>query len=629
MILVRFLSALAIAAFGNLQAATIHEVIDQGDSAAVAAMLDADPALIGNRLPNGRTPLHTAAYGDKLSIVALLISRGANTDDTTNAGSAPLHGAAVSGYEDVVKLLVEKGANVNITNQGGYTPLTNGALNGSLTIMKCLVDAGANLDPKTAEEQIPLLCAINSRNPEAVEFLLKSGADPNRAAPNGENAVLTASLWTIWDPGNAEVMRGILQSLLEHGADPNDPVPNGRTALMSAAMGDDTTILKMLLDGGANLHAVADNGATALGEAVEFGRLNSAKYLIARGARAGGAEGGSGFTPLHFAVLRGEAPMVETILPVTADPNTVDSTGMTPLDIAVRYGHATIAELLRKSGAKSRANKSGPLSSSYLEQQPADGEAYLWYLGNCGYLIKTRNHCLIFDYWTRGARPTEPSVANGFINPSELASEDVAVFVSHEHGDHFDSTIFGWSGQIPNLQYVFGFEPDSLSENARQGYNGQPYEFVGPGMTKTIDGMQVLAVRSNDAGVGFVVTVDGLTIYHAGDLAGWRPNEREGFISQIDSIYAAVNSVDIALVNVTGCHHQDTVALAEGTAYTMEKLRPQLVIPTHGYMQEYIYPKFMSKFRDRFPDILTFCPVYRGDAAVFTGGRQPSGIELL
>jgi len=582
-----FLLILAVAVFGNLQAATIHEAIDQGDSSAVAAMLDSNPALLNDRLPNGRTPLHTAAYGDKLNIVELLLHRGADINATTNAGSVPLQGAAVAGYEAIVRLLVEKGANVNNANQAGYTPLTNAALSGSVPTMKCLVDAGASIEPKTAEEQVPLLCAINSRSPEAVEFLIRAGADPNRA------------------------------------------VPNGRTPLMQVAMGNDTTVLKVLLDGGANYDAVANNGATALGEAVEFGCLNSAKYLIARGARADGAEVGSGYTPLHFAVIRGEVPMVETVLPVTTDPNRLDSTGMTPLDIAIRYGHAKIAELLRKGGARTEAKKSGPLSTSYLAQRPADGEAYLWYLGNCGYFIKTRNHSLIFDYWTRESRPTEPSLANGFINPSEIASDDVAVFVSHEHGDHFDSTIFSWSGRIPKLQYIFGFEPDSLEERARQGYSGQPYEFVGPGMRKTINGMQVLAVRSNDAGVGFVVTVDGLTIYHAGDLAGWLPDQREGFISQIDSINAAVDSVDIALVNVTGCHHQDTIALAEGTAYTLEKLRPKLVIPTHGYMQEHVYPQFMSKFRGQFPNLLTFCPVYRGDAARFTGGRKPARIELL
>ena len=626
--LVWFLAILAMAVFGNLQAATIHEAIDQGDSAAVAAMLDANPALLDDRLPNARTPLHTAAYGGKLNIVGLLLDRGADANAATGNGSTPLHGAAISGHEAVVRLLVEKGANVNAANQFGYTPLTNAAISGNVPTMKFLVDRGANIEAVISDGPVPLVCSIRSRNPEAVEFLLKAGADPNRTSEHG-GALMEAVLLAAWEPDRSEEIPAILQCLLKHGADPNSAVPNGRTALIQAAMGNDTTILEVLLDGGASYDAVANNGATALGEAVEFGCLNSAKYLIARGARADCAEVGSGCTPLHFAVIRGEAPLVETVLPVTTDPNRLDSTGMTPLDIAVRYGQAKIGKLLREGGAKTKAKQSGPLSSSYLAERPADGEAYLWYLGNCGYLIRTRNHCLIFDYWTRESRPTEPSLANGFINPSELASEDVTVFVSHEHGDHFDSTIFGWPGKIPRLQYVFGFQPDSLDERSRQGYSGQPYEYIGPGMRKTIDGMQVLAVRSNDAGVGFVINVDGLAIYHAGDLAGWLPDQREGFTSQIDSIDAIFDSVDIALVNVTGCHHQDTVALAEGTAYTLTKLQPKLVIPTHGYMQEYYYAQFMSKFDGQFPDLLTFCPVYRGDAVKYTGGRKPARIELL
>ena len=625
----RFLAILAIVVFGNLQAATIHEAIDQGDSAAVAAMLDTNPALLGDRLPNGRTPLHTAAYGGKLNMVALLLSRGANTDDTTNGGSVPLQGAAVAGYEEVVRLLVEKGAKVNHVNHTGYTPLTNAVISSSVPAMKILIDAGANIEPMTAEEQIPLIWAINGGSLEAVELLLNAGANPNIVSPEGEGAVMTAALWTIWEPDRAQVIYGILQCLLKHGADPNQALFNGITALMHATRSNDTTILKVLMDGGADPNAVANDGTTAFKAAVASGQLNSAKFLINRGGRTDGLDINTGRTPLHFAVLRGEAPLVEVVLPVTSDPNIIDSAGMTPLDIANRYGHTRIAEFLQKNGAKANAKRRTPLSSDYFAQRPAEGEAYLWYLGNCGYLIKTRNHSLIFDYYTRDMKPTEPSLASGFINPPDFASEDVTVFVSHEHGDHFDSTIFSWIGKIPKLQYVLGFVPDSLDERARQGYAGQPYEYIGPGMAKTVGGMQVLAVRSNDAGVGFVVTVDGLTIYHAGDLAGWLPNEREGFTSQIDSIDAAFDSVDIALVNVTGCHHQDTIALAEGTAYTLTKLQPKLVIPTHGATREQYYVQFMNKFKDQFPNLLSFCPVWRGDAAKFTGGRKPARIELI
>jgi len=623
------LPVLAIAVIGNLQAATIHEAIDQGDSVAVAAMLDTNPALIDDRLPNGRSPLHTAAYGGKLNIVELLLNRGADANAATGSGSTPLHGSTLAGYEAIVRLLVENGADINIANRGGYTPFTNAAMSGSLPTMRFLVDAGASIEPATDGGIVPLVCAINSGKPEAVDFLLEAGANPNTTQTGGENPVMTAVLWILWDPARAGIIPEILQNLLEHGADPNISAPNGTTAMTHAAWTNDTAILKILMDGGANPNPVANNGATPFEEAVKAGCLNSVKYLIQKGVLTNAMDTTTGRTPLHFAVIQGAMPMVEAVLPVTADPNAVDNAGMTPLDIASRYGHAKIADLLRKNGVEARVEKKSQLSSTYFTQQPNDGEAYLWYLGGCGYLIKTRNHCLIFDYSSGRVTPTQPSLANGYINPSDLASNDVTVFVSHEHRDHFDSTIFGWPGKIPQIQYVFGFEPDSLDEGARQGYTDQPYEFVGPGMTKTINGMQVLAVRSNDAGVGFVITVDDLTIYHAGDLAGWRSNEREGFISQIDSIYAAVDSVDIALVNVTGCHHQDTVALAEGTAYTLTKLHPKLVIPTHGSGREYYYSQFMGKFKDQFPNLLSFCPLGRGDAARFTVGRKQPRIELL
>lgn len=623
------LPLVALALFGALPAATIHETIDQGDSAAVAAMLDANPALLAERLANGRTPLHTAAYGGKLGIVGLLLARGADPNVLTTSGSAPLHGAALAGHEAVVRLLVEKGANVNIANQGGYTPLTNAATSGNVATFKFLVEAGANLNAAPGQGISPLVCAVNGHNLEAVEYILKAGADPNAIPPGGESPLITATLWLSWDPSRAEVIPGIVQTLLTYGADPNKSLPGGRTALVFAASTNDTTVMSLLLKAGADPNVVTDDGTTAFADAVMAGRESSAEYLIAHGAQTKAVDSRSGRTPLHLAVLQGELPMVEVVLPVAADLNAVDSMGMTPLDYALRYGHTRIAEILRNGGAKTTATDAKPLTSTYLAQRPPEGEAYLWYLGNCGYAIKTRNHFLVFDYFTRKLHPTEPSLANGFINPKEVAAENMAVFVTHEHGDHFDSTIFGWLGQMPRLQYVFGFKPDSLPENARQGYAGQAYEYIGPGMTKTIDGMQVMAVRSNDAGVGFVIGVDGLTIYHAGDLAGWLPDQKQGFTSQIDSIAAAVGSVDIALVNVTGCHHQDTVALAEGTAYTLEKLHPKLVIPTHGYMRENYYPRFMSKFASQFPDVESFCPVWRGDAVRFTGGGKPARVEML
>ncbi len=624
-----YLPILAIAVFANLQAATIHERIDQGDSAAVAAMLDANSSLLNERLPNGRTPLHTAAYGGKLNIVALLISRGADVNAVTPSGATPLHGACLAGHEAVVRLLLSKGANPNIANRYGYTPLVNAVSSGSIPTMKCLIDAGARVNPVNDSVQIPLNAAVLRCNVEAAEYLLGLGANPNASPADGEPPIATAALAVAWNIEGSERAPEVISLLLKHGGNPNQALNNGFTALMFSAREDDTASMRVLLDGGANPNAVTRTGNTAFSIAIQGNSLNAARLLISRKATTVALDTVTGCTPLHTAVMKGSLPMVEVVLPVTADPNVVNKLGFAPLDIALGYGHNKIAQILKSGGAKTVANGKESPSAAYLVQQPNDGEALFWYLGNCGYMIKTRNHCLVFDYWTQDVRPTEPSISNGYINPAELAKENMTVFVTHEHGDHYDSAIFGWRGQIPRLQYVFGFQPESLETQARMGYAGQPYEYVGPGMTKTVDGMQIFAVRSNDAGVGFVVKVDGLTIYHAGDLAGWLPDQKVGFTSQIDSIHTAFGSVDVALVNVTGCHHQDTVALAEGTEYTINTLQPKLVIPTHGLMREHYYRQFMNKFADKFPTLLSFCPNWRGDAVKFTGGSKPARTELL
>lgn len=623
----------ALAISGGLQAATIHETIDTGDSAATAAMLDADPKLLTELLPNGRTPLHTAAYGGKLNIVQLLIARGADVNSATPTGSTPLHGAALYGHEAVVRLLVEKGAKVDVANRAGYTPLTNSAGSANLSLMKFLIDAGGKINPPSDSVIPPISSAINRSWMEGIEYLLGQGAKANATVSDHGDLVMATVLNAMWKVDGSERAPEILQLLFKHGADPNYAPPSGFTAVMSAARANDTALLNVLLDAGCNPNAVSLVGATAFGSAVSANCLEAAQFLVRKNAYKLAVNNESGRTTLHDAVTLGTVPMAELVLAVTPDPNQPDSLGFTPLDLALRYGHRQIADLLKAKGAVPKAPAREHLSTEHLAQQPGEGEAYLWYLGNCGYLIKTHNHCLIFDYWNANASPTEPSLANGHINTAELASENLTVFVTHEHSDHFDSTIFGWADKIPGLQYVFGFRPESLDARYAQAtgvsYGGQPYEYVGPGMLKTIDGMKIFAIEANDAGVGFVVSVDGLTIYHAGDHAGWLPDQRPQFIAQIDAIDAAYDSVDIALVNVTGCHHQDTIALAEGTAYTISKLDPKLVIPTHASGREQFYRKFMNKFTGQFPTLQSFCPMGRGDAVKFNGGKKSEQVELL
>ena len=91
-----------------------------------------------------------------------------------------------------------------------------------------------------------------------------------------------------------------------------------------------------------------------------------------------------------------------------------------------------------------------------------NSEAVIWYLGHCGFAVKTKNNFLIFDYEekfdeSRLGRPDNPQLANGYINPGEIRDFRVSVFVTHSHSDHYDPVIFDWENFFENINYYFGW----------------------------------------------------------------------------------------------------------------------------------------------------------------------------
>ena len=95
---------------------------------------------------------------------------------------------------------------------------------------------------------------------------------------------------------------------------------------------------------------------------------------------------------------------------------------------------------------------------------PADtGEAYVWFLGHCGFAVQIKNAFLIFDYVEQVPNssapvPADPSVWSGYIVPEEINSLNVHVFVTHEHSDHYDPVIFGWENSVTDIHYYFGWQ---------------------------------------------------------------------------------------------------------------------------------------------------------------------------
>ncbi|SYZ72134.1 hypothetical protein TRIP_C20249 [Candidatus Zixiibacteriota bacterium] len=631
----------------GLFAAEIHDAARGGDLEKVKSILMADPGAVGALNETGSTPLHSAAYNGQLAMSEYLISAGADINALSAQGSAPLHGASFYGHLEVVKLLIAKGAKVNVANRYGFIPLLSAAAGGNTEIVAALIEAGGDtsaritdgglnalqlaaynghlgtaqyliskgfdLNQKTETGETFLHAAVMTDSVNVVKFALDNGIDPNATNNMGETPLHQAVMSVFWQALTPE-KTDMIKLLLGRGAKINARHNRGDTPLSRAIMSGNSQVVQLLLESGADVNNINDDGMTPLASAIKDSYLEIAGLLLDKGAMTETREIHYGLTPLHLAVLGGNLDIVKVLIDRVKDVNAKDNSGMTPLDYANNYGHRQVADILIKKGCTRGVSEQYPGASDQLAKGTTEGTAQLWYLGHCGWAIKTANHLMVFDYFPGNALPTELSLVNGHINPEEIKDMNVEVFVSHNHQDHYSPVIFGWQPTAKNLTYIFGFRPEELPENARQGYDGRPYEYIGPREAKTVDGMQISTIRANDGGVGFLIEADGLKIFHAGDHAGWDNGESQPFTSEIDYLAGLTPSVDMAFINTTGCRFsRDTLALQQSVFYTIEKLFPRLTIPTHGQGREYVYRDYAARIKANNFKTDVVCADFKGD----------------
>ncbi|MEW5922699.1 MAG: ankyrin repeat domain-containing protein [Candidatus Zixiibacteriota bacterium] len=560
-------------------AAGIHEAAVAGKLDSVIEMLSMDPELLNARDETGMTPLHCAAYNNHLELAAYLISKGADVNAAKDNNSRPLHGAAFYNCPQIVKLLLEHGADIEAANTSGYTPLLSAAAAGRVEPARILVEHGANIHVKTQEGVTPFLLAGWNNQIELMKFFI------------------------------------------DQGIDLNEPDQWGNTPLIMACQSGRTEIVKLFLDHGVNINAVNNQGENALLAAMLNGRTEAACLLAEKGIDLNCRENDRQRTSLHYAAIKGDAVAAKMLLDHGAGVDVTDMNGKTPIYYAARHGYRDVVDVLKAGGAKTSGIEENYGFCPSLAKAVGNGNADMWYLGHCGWAVKTNNHLLVFDYWNPGTDPTEPLLANGHINPDEIKNLDVTFFVSHDHNDHIDTSIYALKDKLASVRYIYGFDPEQSPLFRETGYGGPAYEYMPPHETKNFDRINVTTIQANDAGVGFLVDVDGLTMYHAGDHAGWLEGAKDGFTGEIDYLAEKVNNVDMAFLNITGCHVRDTVSLYEGTCYTLDKLKPTVFVPTHGYNREFVYGQAAQREDIKKYGPIVVSPECRGDCYHYRDGK--------
>jgi ankyrin repeat protein len=413
------------------------------------------------------------------------------------------------------------------------------------------------------------------KNKDMALFLLKNNADYRVKSKEGANSAFYAIF-----SGFPEVMK----VMLDRGQDVNEKIEQGMTLLHGAAVLGTEEMLDFLIENGAEVNIKGEGGETPLYFAAVQGKLQIVKRLLEKGADTSIRLKGAEKTALHEATLRGFGDVVELLLESGADADTKDCFGKTPLQYAVHYGHKDIADLLKEKGAPTKGLKMKSRKVHFLGAKCRDDEAAVMYLGNAGWAVKTKDRILIFDYIEAPRKPDEPSFRNGYIIPEEMQNKKVYVFVTHGHGDHFSPVILDWKKSLNDVSYIYGFEPQKVLKNG----------CVGPREIKVIDGMEIETIASTDEGVAFLVKVDDLVLFHAGDHANDDRKINKAFSSEIDYLAERNYSIDIAFISITGCGFRDDVAVKQGVYYALDKLQPKVMFPMHADGNEYLYKDFID-----------------------------------
>ena len=522
-----------------------------------------------------------------------------------------IHNAARSGdLKRVRELLNSNPGLLNEKDSKGFTPIHCAVVGAKIEVVRFLVEKGADLDAKNKNGLSPLFTALDRGRNSIAAVLIDNGADLNFRGYLGRNLLHMAAR-----SGNVSVAR----LLLDKGIDVNSVDSGGFTPLGLSFIAAQESTARLLIDRGGSLNALkpeSDEYQNHLNDMINRGKSGILKIMLDLSDKINYMDY-KGRNLMHRAAASGQLDIVNVLINKGMNVNKKDYTGRTPLYYAAKHGFENIVDLLlSKDAVKSGDLEENFTDSRFLEEKLEQGEAYIWYMSHAAWAVKTKNHLLIFDYTQPYQLNFEPKLSNGHINPVGIKEKNVSVFVSHAHSDHYDSRIFNWKTDINNIEYILGFMPRGRSRN--------DYTYIGPNEKKIINGMEILTIKSTDSGVGFIVNVDGIKIFHAGDHANTESGISEPFSKEIAYISEKEKDIDIAFMLLgasCGGQGNDYEEVKEGLFYTLNKLSPKVFFPMHARNNENLYLQFKQEALDKNVSTPIICADLKGDRFFYSGGK--------
>lgn len=231
------------------------------------------------------------------------------------------------------------------------------------------------------------------------------------------------------------------------------------------------------------------------------------------------------------------------------------------------------------------------LASEIEGTTPQPGTLAVWWLGQSGFVVKSRFGTLVIDPYLSDSltlkyagteRPHVRMTANP-IAPAELTGVDL-VLASHKHTDHMDpATLVPLLGANPRAELGV---PESLVHHCeKMGLPARRIFGLDDGWTYERAGFLVRAIPSAHESLdrdsvgrllylGFVVEADGRRLYHSGDGVVY-----EGLIENLgpapfDVLFLPINGRDPARGVPGNMSAAEAIDLAS-------VVRPRFVVPHH------------------------------------------------
>ncbi|OHW99468.1 ankyrin repeat protein [Colletotrichum incanum] len=218
------------------------------------------------------------------------------------------------------------------------------AKSGDVGHLKGFVSQGVNINGQNDEGYTPLICAIRADQIEAVEFLIKSGAD--RSTKDSFSGKKKPPLFHAAECG----LFPITELLMNNGADIKERSWSGQPFFIEVANSDRLEIIKLFLTRGCDANTAAISGRTIFIHAVQAGSLPHMKLLQEFGADMN-ARDITGQPALHMALGQNRMDIVSFLLEHGADPNVMDLTGSTMIISALHKKKYELVKMLLVRGA--------------------------------------------------------------------------------------------------------------------------------------------------------------------------------------------------------------------------------------------------------------------------------------